>query len=293
MADNQYSSDSLYTNTNKFLVVLDSRNATTRNNSSYNSDLMFEFEDPIVRPRTALKLTCSVMAFTAPNSIYNINETNNCLHLKYSAAYTDVKVYFPFGNYNSTTFMVQFLISVGAIDPALCTCLAITLDPITNRFTITHSTVAIMFVFDSTIAQVIGMSSSFSSGFCVGSQTNVLLPYTCNFTGIQNINICLDSMNTDNLDSLTKTSSNIVQTVPVDSTQGQIIFAKTTDYAFTVREDTIDMLAIQTRDDLGNLINWNNQHWNMTLYFSLVMDMERFREGEKSFINILQNGYLA
>ena len=290
MSDNQYSSDSLYTNTNKFLLVLDSRNATTRNNDTYNCDLSFEFEEPIMIPRGALKLTCSVMAFTAPNSIYNINASNNYLHLKYGNANTDVKVYFPYGNYNSTTFMATFLTRVAYYDATLGTGLGITLNTITNQMTVSHTSQGIMFMYDSTIAPVIGLSNSYSSGFAVGGSSNVIFPYTCNFTGIQNINVHITNMNTDNIDSLTKSTSGIIQTVPVDSNQSQIIFSKTTDYAFTVKETVIDVLEILLTDDLGKLINWNNQHWNMTLYFSLVEDIERFKE-DRSFRTILQTGY--
>jgi hypothetical protein len=67
-------------------------------------------------------------------------------------------------------------------------------------------------------------------------------------------------MNTDNIDSLTKSDCNIIQTIPVDSNQGQIMFHKTTDYAFTVKEDVIDLIRIVTTDDIGENIDWNNQH---------------------------------
>ena len=290
MSDNQYSSDSLYTNTNKFIMVLDSRNATTHNNDTYNSDVTFEFEEAIVVPRAALKLTCSVMAFTAPNSICNINKYNNCLHLKYGASNTDVKVYFPYGTYNSTTFMSVFAARVAYYDATLGTGLSITLNTITNQFTVSHTSQGVVFLYDSTIAPVMGMSDAYSQGYAGVGSSNVLLPYTCNFTGIQNINIRVANMNTDNIDSLTKSTSNIIQTVPVDSTQGQIIFNKNIDYAFTVKETVIDLLRIVHTDDLGNAIDWGNQHWNMTLFFSLVEDIERFKE-DRSFRNILQNGY--
>ena len=84
----------------------------------------------------------------------------------------------------------------------------------------------------------------------------------------KNINIHITSMNTDNIDSLTKSDCNIVQTIPVDSNQSQIMFTKTNDYAFTIKEDCIDSISVTTTDDLGESIDWNNQHWNMTLYFT-------------------------
>jgi hypothetical protein len=126
MIENKYISDSLYTNTNKFLLVIDSRNATTYNNSTANSDLTFVFNSPIIIP----KVTCSVLAFTAPNSIYNINSYNNYIHMFYSNPSVELKVYIPYENYNSTTFMTQFIASVLAVDSTLGTGLSITLNTV-------------------------------------------------------------------------------------------------------------------------------------------------------------------
>ena len=82
MNDSTDSSDSLYTNTNKFIMVIDSRNADTSNNGTSNSDIMtFLFQEPIMIPKGAIKMTCAVLAFTAPNSIYNINRHNNYIHM--------------------------------------------------------------------------------------------------------------------------------------------------------------------------------------------------------------------
>jgi hypothetical protein len=260
MNENKYISDSLYTNTNKFLLVIDSRNATSYNNSTANSDLTFVFNTPIIVPKGALKLTCSVLAFTAPNSIYNINSYNNYIHMFYSNPSVEVKVYIPYGNYNSTTFMTQFVASALAVDTTLGTGLSITLNTVTNRFTVSHTSQSISFVYDSSIAPIIGLSSNMSLGYSGSGLSNCLFPYTCNFTGIQNINIHITSMNTDNIDSLTKSDCNIIQTIPVDSNQSQIMFHKTTDYAFTVKEEVIDLIRITTTDDIGENIDWNNQH---------------------------------
>jgi hypothetical protein len=38
------------------------------------------------------------------------------------------------------------------------------------------------------------------------------------------------------------------------------MFHKTTDYAFTVKEEVIDLIRITTTDDIGENIDWNNQH---------------------------------
>ena len=48
------------TNKDSFIVVLDSKNATNFNNSTYLSDITFNFEDALQFPHRSLRNTCSV-----------------------------------------------------------------------------------------------------------------------------------------------------------------------------------------------------------------------------------------
>ena len=43
-------------------------------------------------------MTRAVLAFTAPNRIYNINRYNNYIHIFFGNLNIEVKVYLPFGN---------------------------------------------------------------------------------------------------------------------------------------------------------------------------------------------------
>ena len=97
---------------------------------------------------------------------------------------------------------------------------------------------------------------------------------TCNFSGLTSINIICENIRTNNLDSRTElTSSSIITSVPINSSQGGVIyFQKYNDYCFDVKEDIIDFLDILIMDDLGNKINLNNQHWN------LILQINFFRE---------------
>ena len=138
MNDSTNNSDPMYTNTNKFVMVIDSRNADTYNNGSSNSDMTFLFQEPIMIPKGAIKMTCCVLAFTAPNSIYIINRYNKYIHMFFGNPNVEVKVYIPYGDYNSTTFMTQFVAPVLSANSTLGTGLSITLNAVTNRFTVSH-----------------------------------------------------------------------------------------------------------------------------------------------------------
>ena len=74
-------SDNYYTDKESLIVVLDSRNATKSINGSFNSSIVFDFEDPIKMHTRAIKLSCSLNHFTCPNSLYTINENNSLLSI--------------------------------------------------------------------------------------------------------------------------------------------------------------------------------------------------------------------
>ena len=291
---NQATSDNFYTANEKFLAVIDSRNATRFLNGSMNSSVTFDFEEPIYVRKNNLQFTCSVMSFTAPNSFYNLTSTNNKLNLMYQTVgqYYDVSITIPSGNYNATTFMTKLKSLVTTVDSAFSVGFDITLDPITNKFTLTHTSYSFHILPTSTIYQVMGFDENTEIICTTGIVTAfaVYLPYTCNFNGIQNINIHFDTIVTANLDSYNKSNSPIIQSIPVHPNLAQISYVKTNDYQCTIKQDVIDVIAISIRDDVERLVDFNNQHWNLTLYFTSTKDIDRFSY-QQDFRHILVHGY--
>ena len=62
----------------------------------------------------------------------------------------------------------------------------------------------------------------------------------------------------NDIDSLRKSNCNIIQRIPVNSNQSQIMFTKTNDYAFTTNDDCIDSIRITASDDPVGSDGWNN-----------------------------------
>ena len=289
----EVTSDPFYTDIENFLVVIDSKNATELMNGTFNSRIQIDFEDPIILPRDALKLTCSVLNFTAPNSIYNINETNSYVHLQYNVD-IDIMIYMPYGNYNATTFISSFMSEIMKTNSSFGIGFHIDLNTITNRFTFGHDSISFDYMYDSTISSVVGFEKqiTYMTGQTLPNDPylyTMFIPYTCNFNGIQNMNVILESVFTSNIDSYHKSFCSIIESIPIDPNQSQISFIKTNNYNFTIKDDVIDSLRISLKDD-QNYLNFNGQHWNMTLCFSIVRDISRFRYLQ-NFRNILSNGY--
>ena len=115
------------------------------------------------------------------------------------------------------------------------------------------------------------------------------MPYTCNFNGIQNLNVHMPSVTTKNFNSLTGSVSNIIQSIPIQCGSNQIYYIKTNDYNFNITTQILDSLNIQIKDDLGNFINFNNQHFNLTLVFNILKNMDRFKN-DTTLLHLVKYG---
>jgi hypothetical protein len=157
------------------------------------------------------------------------------------------------------------------------------LNPINNVFTLNCTNT--FTINPSNIFQVMGFSKDKSY-----TGTIIVLPFPCNFNGIQSMNINFENVQTNNIDSITKSNSTVIQSISVDNTTQQIIYNKTNDFFFEIKQDTIDYIHISLLDHQDNYLNFNNQHWNLTLQFSQLKNIDRFHQ-INNFNNILKNGY--
>jgi len=133
---------------------------------------------------------------------------------------------------------------------------------------------------------------------------SVAFPYPVNFGGIQNINIHIENLKTYNVPYQSKnlilqktnlqefsnfSKSNIACSIPVNCPPMNVIFyQKIGQFDFTVKDETIDKLQIALRDDLGNLLQLNNQNFNLTIEFVLLKHVEK---KTRNFYSILSNPY--
>jgi len=273
---NEINPDYLITDKETFLVVLDSRNASVNLNSPFNSSIVFDFEDSIRVPQRSLKMSCSVLSFTCPNSIYVVNETNNNLNIRLSG--NTFQKYIPYGNYDANTFQTILL---SQLTPGF----TMSFNTITNIYTLNFT--SDFTILPSSIGEIMGFNTTQSYTSYNGSLT---MPYTVNFNGLQNLNINFANLNTKNMNSYTKSNSSIIQPIPIITNSSQILYQKTNNYEFLISQNVIDFIQIDLTDDLDRLVNLNNQHFNLTLVFSIVQDKNRF-EYEQSFSNIIKFGH--
>ena len=181
--------NTLCTVTTSFLVVLDSENASQKNNDDWNSDITFDFESPIVRPPNSFIMSMCVQQFSSPNSIYNVNETNNYLHIyeRINDLNVSLDIFIPYGNYNVNTFSSKLVSILGSITLQR---FSMTFNSLNNKFTLSNTTNEFTIVNDSTMYNVMG----FAKGTNLTSTLKTFAcPYSCNFNGTQSINIMINN----------------------------------------------------------------------------------------------------
>ena len=111
----------------------------------------------------------------------------------------------------------------------------------------------------------------------------------CNVNGLASFNIHFSNIVTRNIDSYNKSVSSIIQSIQVNGQDNKISYNKNNDFNFQIYQDVIDDIQIDLKDDLNNFLDLNGQHWNLCLYFSIMKDVDRFRNHDiNSFQNIVQ-----
>jgi hypothetical protein len=142
-----------------------------------------------------------------------------------------------------------------------------TINNSTNVFTL-KNTLSQNFIIGAatTCYDVLGLTlytAAYSSNYAI------TFPHSCNFAGLGNLNIHLQEMKTRNYDSFNKAQSTIICSVPVNAPVGGFIFfERKIPFEFEVRQDVLEDLTIELRDDLMSLLDLNNKHFNITIQFN-------------------------
>jgi hypothetical protein len=148
----------------------------------------------------------------------------------------------------------------------------------TAEFTINNS---------STCGSVFGFAKSTTY---TSSSKTLVLPYTCCFLGLLSFNVHWMSNSTRCFDSYNGGQSNIIQTIPVDISTPAICYTRQMDCYLNVHQSGIDYLHFLLLDDQEQEIDFNNQHWHMTIQFRITKDVDRFHH-EKTYNKVLANAY--
>ena len=264
------------TNIESRIININSSNAIIKNNSTYNSDVVFKFNGLISKKKHIKKINYQILDACFPVSFYNVDYTNNIL--KYSINSINYTITADVGNYNfnslSTNLISKFLIN-GHI-------FSIVINK--QNGIITFSTTTTNFILlISSMFSILGLYNSNHSS----SSFSLKADYPLNLLGITKIKILSNNLLSDNLDS--NNNTNLIGCVLVDEPSfGIITYENKSQSKLSLKNDIINEIDIQLTDQNDYLINWNNIDWNLTLLLEFIID-EKDNNNIDEFKSIIEN----
>jgi hypothetical protein len=244
-------------------IHLNSSQATTIN-GSLKSDATFYFKNIIQLTDNTIELRVSLVNAQIPQSFYKINKTNNYIRVNgYEYA-------FPYGNYSVASFITQWKTTIG------------------NSWTLTYSTITNKITFynnaQSFYISDIGLANYSMLpvlGFVVGqsyfSDTSTFYltaPYCMDFTGYRRLLINCPTFNIRNITSYDEAVNKVLSSIPVTTNSDIIQYLNLTNFKSIFKVSELSNIQIQITDDKGNLIDFNNCDWCLTLQIDNVCEEE-------------------
>lgn len=245
------------------LVNLNSEDATQFNNGTYLSDVNFDFTGLLKDQRNIIYCEGGVLNAQIPVSFYQVAYYNNTLY--YTVAGNPFSITVPVGNYNFSTFATALQTAFTANGHNF----AIIINDTTGRLQFSLITGGTGFVFlgassGTTIFKILGFDPT--QNYPDDGVNNLLAPYLLNLLGAKKLKIFSTTFSNTSYDSASATSCNLISTISVDApSYGLLLYNNTQDKYGRLKTKRIDNIDIQIKDEYGNMINFNNTDWSITL----------------------------
>lgn len=261
------------------LINISSKNGI-KNNSTYLSDIYFNFKGILKDEPDIIETTFQILSAQIPYSFYNINVYNNILRLNINSI--NYTLTLTRGNYNANNLITEILnqLTLNGISG-----FNITISSITGTLKFQHSSQNFTLLYSgSTIFNVLGFDPLINY-----TSTSFILnaPYPLNLLGTLNLRIISDELQTNNIDSSVNGSWNVLQTIPIEQGNfGLILYDNISKNEMPLNNKYLNGFDIKIIDDNNNLVNFNNIDWNM----SFIINIKRLRKDstKTNFKDIIQ-----
>lgn len=244
------------------LIVLNSSDAT-KLNGGMNSNVIFEFNDVMLKSNDIVYTTLAVLDAEIPASYYNVNSSNNTTSITRNSVTYDI-VASP-GNYNVLQFITEF---TSDYETKTSGTLIMTFDSITGKISIRDAD------FDLTINEnlstsyillgaVKGTSPTFSK--TVSNSFDSL----ANFLGVTRIKLLSDTLVSRNIDSNNMTTTTVIDTLGASAGDFGLTVYNSLGRETLLLAKRIQEIDIQIKDQFNNFIDFNFTNWNITLILNI------------------------
>lgn len=254
--------------TESHIIQLSSLNATNKNNGSFLSDVAFSFQGLLKRKDNILSKQISVLHAQFPFTFYAINNNNNVI--KYQVGTGDIYTsLIPEGNYNANTL-------ISALNTAFIAngvSFTITFSQITGLIRFSHA------VDNFTFYQVensIMSNLGFTNNENYTSVGNVLIGiYPLNVLGALNLQLYSNFLITKNYNSIQSNQSTLLATIPINTPSwGLISYDNNTNIRNVLYNEEINNIDIKIYDNYGDLVDFNNSDWEITLVLDIIYKVD-------------------
>lgn len=246
------------------IINLNSNNATQRN-GTFLSNVYFDFVGLLKEDNDITNVSISIQNAEFPYSFYNINVYNNVLVLSDDGD-PPVTLTFTRGNYNANTLITEIqnqLINAGINH------ISITISSITGLLTFTcqNNHTLTFFANGSTCFRVLGFDPSLD----YNSVASVIVaPYPLNLLGTLKLRIASYNLPINTLDSSVGGNLNVLASMPINAGNfGLIMYENTNNIQYSLNTRVLDGFDLEIIDDDGNLINFNNTYWTITMLLTI------------------------
>lgn len=255
------------------LITLNSKYGTSRNGTK-KSLVDFNFTGLLKDEKDILRSYISILNAQIPVSFYTINDYNNVLDYYDNFFFNSYLIVVPIGNYNGNTLITVLNAGFASNGHNIIA----TLSTLTGKITFTASGIDPQYAVNSSIANVIGLTS-YSSGYVVVMQAPL------NLLGVKKLSIKSNSLAISAFSSQTSNRTDIICTVPViEPPFNMISYVNINELNKNIlRGQIIDSIDIQITDENNDNIDFNNIDWNITL----CLTNERI-DTEKQNLNIYE-----
>ena len=252
------------------IITLTSATAKQKYNGTALSQVEFEMIGLLKEEDSIIHTEISVLSAEIPVSFYNINATNNAFKYIYNGT-SVLGTTIAIGNYNATTLITAINAAILAFWGSPVVTLSIS--KLTGKFSFTIPS-GLSFTYSGAISTTNTLLGFLNVSY-TSSGTNLTAPHPANLLGAKRISICSDLLAIYSYSSLTNNLGNTLTTIEIDQPAfGLLLYKNTTNIRSKLRVTTLDIFDIELRDELGNLLDFNNCDWSITLVLDILRKVE-------------------
>ena len=246
------------------LIVLNSSDAT-KLNGGMNSNVIFEFNDVMLKSNDIVYTTLAVLDAEIPASYYNVNSINNTTSITRNSVNYDIVV--SPGNYNVLQFITEFK---SRYTIATSGTLAMSFDAITGKLSI-QDTAFDLIINDnlSTSYILLGAVKGTSPTFSKTATPMNSFDSLANFLGVTRIKLLSDTLVSRNIDSNNMTTTTVIDTLGASAGDFGLTVYNSLGRETLLLAKRIQEIDIQIKDQFNNFIDFNFTNWNISLILNI------------------------